>query len=90
MNINWGNVDFDLHFKSLTDALISSLVGLFSDLEERNIFTFKEFWLSWLMDVNCYDSDVLYLTHISVLLLIGKSLRTKLPRFLENLKHAAL
>ncbi|EDK98266.1 mCG146870 [Mus musculus] len=34
------------------------------------------------MDVNCYDTDILHLTHISRLPFIGKSLRTKLPGLL--------
>lgn len=41
------------------------------------------------MDVNCYDSDILYLTHISRLPFIGKSLKTKLPELLEKLKYSA-
>lgn len=42
------------------------------------------------MDVNRYDSDLLYLTRISVLPFMGKSLRTKLPGLLEKLKYTAL
>lgn len=38
------------------------------------------------MDVNCYDSDILCLTHISRLTFIEKSLRTKLLGLLEKLE----